>query len=250
MSDLTRTGSTAFFTDQYELTMVQAALRSGAAHRRSLFEVFGRSLPAGRRYGVVAGTGRILEMLGDFRFDDEQLSFLSREQIVDKETIDWLANYRFTGTIRGYAEGEIYFPGSPLLTIEASFAEGVILETLILSALNYDCAVASAASRMAQAAGDRPCAEMGGRRTNEHAAVAAARAAVIGGFSSTSNLAAGLEYGLPTIGTSAHSFTLLHDSEREAFAAQLSSLGTDTTLLLDVDRSRRRPPRRGPHRFG
>ncbi|MCM1013904.1 nicotinate phosphoribosyltransferase [Brevibacterium sp. XM4083] len=234
MSDLTRTGSTAFFTDQYELTMVQAALRSGAAHRRSLFEVFGRSLPAGRRYGVVAGTGRILEMLGDFRFDDEQLSFLSREQIVDKETIDWLANYRFTGTIRGYAEGEIYFPGSPLLTIEASFAEGVILETLILSALNYDCAVASAASRMAQAAGDRPCAEMGGRRTNEHAAVAAARAAVIGGFSSTSNLAAGLEYGLPTIGTSAHSFTLLHDSEREAFAAQLSSLGTDTTLLLDT----------------
>ncbi|GAA1635822.1 MULTISPECIES: nicotinate phosphoribosyltransferase [Brevibacterium] len=234
MSDLTRTGSTAFFTDQYELTMVQAALRSGAAHRRSLFEVFGRSLPAGRRYGVVAGTGRILEMLGDFRFDDEQLSFLSREQIVDRETIDWLANYRFTGTIRGYAEGEIYFPGSPLLTIEASFAEGVILETLILSALNYDCAVASAASRMAQAAGDRPCAEMGGRRTNEHAAVAAARAAVIGGFSSTSNLAAGLEYGLPTIGTSAHSFTLLHDSEREAFAAQLSSLGTDTTLLLDT----------------
>ncbi|MFC9444515.1 nicotinate phosphoribosyltransferase, partial [Brevibacterium sp. NPDC056947] len=207
---------------------------SGAAHRRSLFEVFGRSLPAGRRYGVVAGTGRILEMLGDFRFDDEQLSFLSREQIVDRETIDWLANYRFTGTIRGYAEGEIYFPGSPLLTIEASFAEGVILETLILSALNYDCAVASAASRMAQAAGDRPCAEMGGRRTNEHAAVAAARAAVIGGFSSTSNLAAGLEYGLPTIGTSAHSFTLLHDSEREAFAAQLSSLGTDTTLLLDT----------------
>ncbi len=214
--------------------MVQAALESGAAHRRSLFEVFGRRLPAGRRYGVVAGTGRILEMLRDFRFDDAELSFLSREKIVDAATIDWLADYRFTGTIRGYAEGEIYFPGSPLLTIEASFAEGVILETLILSAMNYDCAVASAASRMAQAAGDRPCAEMGSRRTNERAAVAAARAAVIGGFASTSNLSAGLRYGLPTIGTSAHSFTLLHDSEREAFAAQLRSLGTDTTLLLDT----------------
>ena len=233
MSDLTRTSSTAFFTDQYELTMVQAALESGAAHRQSLFEVFGRSLPAGRRYGVVAGTGRVLEMLRDFRFGDEELKFLSRENIVDSTTIDWLADYSFTGNIRGYAEGEIYFPGSPLLTIEATFAEGVILETLILSAMNYDCAVASAASRMAQAAGDRPCAEMGGRRTNEHAAVAAARAAVIGGFSSTSNLAAGLRYGLRTIGTSAHSFTLLHDSEREAFAAQLKSLGTDTTLLLD-----------------
>ena len=234
MSDLTRTDSTAFFTDQYELTMVQAALESGAAHRRSLFEVFGRTLPPGRRYGVVAGTGRILEMIRDFRFDDAELSFLSREKIVDERTIDWLANYRFSGTIRGYAEGEVYFPGSPLLTIESTFAEGVILETLILSAMNYDCAVASAASRMAQAASDRPCAEMGGRRTNEHAAVAAARAAVIGGFASTSNLAAGLKYGLPTIGTSAHSFTLLHDSEREAFAAQLKSLGTDTTLLLDT----------------
>jgi nicotinate phosphoribosyltransferase len=91
MSDLTRTDSTAFFTDQYELTMVQAALESGAAHRKSLFEVFGRSLPAGRRYGVVAGTGRILEMIRDFRFDDAELSFLSRENIVDKRTIDWLA---------------------------------------------------------------------------------------------------------------------------------------------------------------
>jgi nicotinate phosphoribosyltransferase len=234
MSDLTRTDSTAFFTDQYELTMVQAALESGAAHRKSLFEVFGRTLPAGRRYGVVAGTGRILEMIRDFRFDDAELSYLSREQIVDDRTIDWLANYRFSGNIRGYAEGEIYFPGSPLLTIESTFAEGVILETLILSAMNYDSAVASAASRMAQAAGDRPCAEMGGRRTNEHAAVAAARAAVIGGFASTSNLAAGLKYGLRTLGTSAHSFTLLHDSEREAFAAQLKSLGADTTLLLDT----------------
>ncbi|WP_309132802.1 nicotinate phosphoribosyltransferase [Brevibacterium sp.] len=234
MSDLTRAGSTAFYTDQYELTMVQAALESGAADRRSLFEVFGRRLPAGRRYGVVAGTGRILEMLRDFRFDDAELSYLSREKIVDEATIAWLADYRFTGTIRGYAEGEIYFPGSPLLTIEATFAEGVILETLILSAMNYDCAVASAASRMAQAAGDRPCAEMGSRRTNERAAVAAARAAVIGGFASTSNLSAGLQYGLRTIGTSAHSFTLLHDSEREAFAAQLKSLGTDTTLLLDT----------------
>ncbi|MDN6373932.1 MAG: nicotinate phosphoribosyltransferase, partial [Brevibacterium aurantiacum] len=134
MSDLTRTGSTAFYTDQYELTMVQAALESGAAHRRSLFEVFGRSLPAGRRYGVVAGTGRILEMLKDFRFGDEELSFLSREQIVDSRTIDWLADYSFSGSIRGYAEGEIYFPGSPLMTIESTFAEGVILETLILSA--------------------------------------------------------------------------------------------------------------------
>lgn len=235
MSDLTPSSpSTALFTDHYELTMLQAALAAGTAQRRSVFEVFGRRLPHGRRYGVVAGTGRILEMLRDFRFTSEEIDFLRSTGVVDAPTLDWLADYRFGGTIRGYAEGEVYFPGSPLLSVESSFAEGVVLETLILSALNYDTAVASAASRMSGAAGDRPCAEMGSRRTHEAAAVAAARAAVIAGFASTSNLEAGRRYGLRTIGTSAHSFTLLHDTERQAFAAQVDSLGKDTILLLDT----------------
>ncbi|WP_101651402.1 nicotinate phosphoribosyltransferase [Brevibacterium ihuae] len=235
MSDLTPSSpSTALFTDHYELTMLQAALAAGTADRRSVFEVFGRRLPHGRRYGVVAGTGRVLEMLRDFRFGSAELEFLRSTGVVDAATLDWLAAYRFGGTIRGYAEGEVYFPGSPLLTVESTFAEAVVLETLILSALNYDTAVASAASRMSGAAGDRPCAEMGSRRTHEAAAVAAARASVIAGFASTSNLEAGRRYGLRTIGTSAHSFTLLHDSERQAFAAQIESLGRDTVLLLDT----------------
>ena len=233
MSDLTR-ASTALLTDQYELTMLQAALESGAANRLSLFETFGRRLPPGRRYGVVAGTGRFLEALRDFTFHESELDFLAQRSIVNDDTLEWLADYRFTGTIRGYAEGEVYFPGSPLITVESTFAEAVVLETLLLSVLNHDSAIAAAASRISSAAGDRPCADMGSRRTHEAAAVAAARAAHIAGFASTSNVEAGRTYGLKTIGTSAHAFTLVHDTEREAFVAQVASLGTDTTLLLDT----------------
>ncbi|WP_154793265.1 nicotinate phosphoribosyltransferase [Occultella kanbiaonis] len=226
--------STALLTDRYELTMVQAALADGTASRRSVFELFTRRLPNGRRYGVVSGTGRLLEAITAFRFGDDELDYLRSGDVVNAETLDFLANYRFTGDIYGYAEGEVFFPGSPLLVVESSFAEGVILETVALSILNYDSAVASAASRMTSAAGSRPCLEMGGRRAHEWAAVAAARAAIVAGFTGTSNLEAGRRYDLPTIGTAAHSFTLLHDDEAGAFAAQVASYGPDTTLLVDT----------------
>ncbi len=226
--------STALLTDHYELTMVEAALRSGAASRRCVFEVFARRLPEGRRYGVVAGTGRLLDALEAFRFGDEELAQLHESKVVDAATIDFLADFRFAGDVWGYAEGECYFPGSPVLVVESDFAHGVLLETLVLSILNHDSAVASAASRMTAAAGSRPCIEMGSRRTHEEAAVAAARAAYIAGFATTSNLEAGRRYGVPTAGTAAHAFTLLHDDEREAFAAQIASLGRGTTLLVDT----------------
>ncbi|MEW2357963.1 nicotinate phosphoribosyltransferase [Spirillospora sp. NPDC029432] len=226
--------TTALLTDQYELTMLRAALNSGTAGRRSVFEVFARQLPAGRRYGVVAGTGRLLDAIEAFRFDTAELEFLTSRGIVDEPTAEWLAKYRFSGDIWGYPEGECYFPDSPLLVVEGTFAEAVLLETLVLSILNHDCAIASAASRMVQAAQGRPLIEMGSRRTHETAAVAAARAAHITGFATTSNLEAGRRYGVPTAGTSAHSFTLLHDGERNAFRAQLDSLGAGTTLLVDT----------------
>jgi nicotinate phosphoribosyltransferase len=221
-------------TDHYELTMVRAALRAGTANRRCVFELFTRRLPEGRRYGVVAGVGRVLRALRQFRFDDESLRFLRDRKIVDHVMADWLADYQFSGDIWGYPEGEIYFPGSPIVIVESTFGEAVVLETLLLSIYNHDSAIASAASRMTAMAGDRPCIEMGSRRTHELAAVAAARAAYIAGFDSTSNLEAGRRYGVPTRGTAAHSFTLLHTSEREAFAAQIAELGTETTLLVDT----------------
>jgi len=224
--------TTALFTDHYELTMVQAALASGVADRRAVFEVFTRRLPPGRRYGVVAGTGRVVDAVDRFRFGDDELSFLSG--ILDQRTVAWLAGYRFGGSMTGYREGELFFPGSPVLTVEGTFAEAVVLETLVLSILNHDAAVASAAARIRVAAGDRALIEMGGRRTHEEAAVAAARAAFIAGFDVTSNLEAGRRHGIPTAGTAAHAFTLAHDSEEDAFRAQVSSLGAGTTLLVDT----------------
>ncbi len=226
--------STALFTDHYELTMLQAARANGTAERPSVFEVFTRRLPEGRRYGVVAGTGRVLDAVANFRFDADQLEYLRAHRVVDEDTLAWLAGYRFSGDIWGYPEGEVYLPGSPVLRVEGTFAECVLLETVILSILNHDSAIAAAASRMSSAAGDRPLIEMGARRTHELAAVAASRAAWIGGFSTTSNLAAGYRYGIPTTGTSAHAFTLVHDDERAAFEAQVASMGPDTTLLVDT----------------
>jgi nicotinate phosphoribosyltransferase len=226
--------ATGLLTDHYELTMLRAALRSGAAHRRAVFEMFARHLPGGRRYGVVAGTGRLLDTLGRFRFGEAELAFLERTGIADRPALDYLRDYRFSGSMWGYAEGDCYFPGSPILVVEGTFAEAVILETVALSIFNHDCAIASAASRMVNAAVGRPLVEMGSRRTHEWSAVAAARAAYITGFATTSNLRAGYEYAVPTSGTSAHAFTLVHDSERGAFRAQVESLGSGTTLLVDT----------------
>ncbi|GIJ06919.1 nicotinate phosphoribosyltransferase [Micromonospora andamanensis] len=224
----------ALLTDHYELTMVSAALRDGTADRRCVFEVFSRRLPAGRRYGVVAGTARLVDLIREFRFDPADIEFLRRTGVVDEPGAEWLSSYRFTGEIDGYAEGELFFPGSPILTVSGSFAECVVLETLVLSVLNHDCAVAAAAARMVTAARGRALIEMGSRRAHEEAAVAAARAAYLAGFRFTSNLAAGQRYGIPTAGTAAHAFTLLHDDERAAFASQVATLGKDTTLLVDT----------------
>ncbi|WP_336671601.1 nicotinate phosphoribosyltransferase [Tsukamurella sp. USMM236] len=229
--------SSALLTDQYELTMLAAALKDGTAHRPCVFEVFARRLPAGRRYGVVAGTTRVLDELRRFRFGPAELAVV--ERFLDPDTLAWLKDYRFTGEIDGYREGELYFPGSPLLTVRATFAEGVILETLILSILNHDSAIASAAARMVSAAAGRPLIEMGSRRTHERAAVASARAAYLAGFATTSNMEAARTYGVPSGGTAAHAFTLLHTGpdgpdEEAAFAAQVAAQGPGTTLLVDT----------------
>src|SRR5947209_18274186 len=149
--------------------MLSAALRGGTADRRCTFELFARKLPDGRRYGVVAGTGRLLEALSDFRFNDAAAESLA--EFLDPKALAYLTDFRFSGDIDGYAEGELYFPGSPVLSVRGSFAECVVLETLALSIFNHDTAIASAAARMVSAADGRPLIEMGSRRTHERAAV-------------------------------------------------------------------------------
>ena len=217
--------------------MLAAALRDGTAHRRTSFEVFARRLPEGRRYGVVTGTARFVEALAQFTFGESELASLS--DFCDRETLAYLADYRFRGDVDGYVEGELYFPGSPVLSVHGTFAECVILETLALSIFNHDTAIASAAARMVSAAEGRTMIEMGSRRTHEMAAVASARAAYIAGFTGTSNLEAQRTYGVPALGTSAHAFTLLHTDRdgpnaKAAFKAQVEALGVGTTLLVDT----------------
>ncbi|ORA44930.1 nicotinate phosphoribosyltransferase [Mycolicibacterium chubuense] len=232
--------SVALLTDKYELTMLAAALKDGTAHRQTTFEVFARRLPDGRRYGVTGGTGRLVEALPDFRFGSDELAALS--DFLDDDTLAYLADYRFTGDIDGYPEGELYFPGSPVLSVHGTFGQCVVLETLALSIFNHDTAITSAAARMVSAADGRPLIEMGSRRTHEYAAVAASRAAYLAGFTGSSNLEAERRHGVPALGTSAHAFTLLHtdagqsadDGEKAAFRAQVDALGVDTTLLVDT----------------
>jgi nicotinate phosphoribosyltransferase len=226
--------STALLTDRYELTMLDAALRSGTAGHPATFEVFTRRLPAGRTHGVFAGLGRLLDALEDFRFGPDEVAWLAEQQVVSEPTLAWLEGYRFSGDIHVYPEGELYTAGSPVLTVESAFGEGVLLETLILSILNHDSAIGAAAELIVRAAAGRPVIEMGSRRTDVGAAVAAARVAYLVGFASTSNLEAGRRYGVPTAGTAAHAFTLAFPTEREAFVAQIAALGPGTTLLVDT----------------
>ncbi|MDY7100471.1 MAG: nicotinate phosphoribosyltransferase [Actinomycetota bacterium] len=226
--------TTGLLTDHYELTMVDAALRSGVADRRAVFEVFARRLPEGRRYGVVAGTARVLDAIRAFRFGEAELAWLAAQEVLSDDALAWLAGYRFGGHVWGYAEGEPYFPYSPILTVEAPFAEALVLETVVLSILNHDSAVAAAAARMVDAANGVPLIEGGGRRTHELAAPAAARAAWIAGFSATSNLEAGRRYAIPTVGTTAHAFQLVHLDDERAFAAQRDRFGPSGTYLVDT----------------
>lgn len=228
--------TTAFLTDKYEVTMLQAMLRAGRADHRAVFDLFARRLPKGRRYGIVGGVGRVVEAVKNFRFTDEQIAYLEADPIIDEATVNYLRNYKFRGIIVGQPEGSLYFPNTPILTVIGTFADCVLLETLLLSIMNHDSAVMSAASRMVTAAEGMPMIEMGSRRTSETSAVAAARAAYIAGFNATSNLQAGQLYQIPTTGTSAHAYTLAYgpDGEEQSFYDQMVALGTDTTILVDT----------------
>ncbi len=226
--------TTAFLTDRYEITMVEAALRSGRATAPATFEVFTRRLADRRPWGVFAGLGRLVEAIEEFRFREAELAWLEQNSVVNYATLEWLSSYRFGGHVDAYREGELYTAGSPVLTVEGTFAEAVLLETIALSILNFDSAVATAASLITCAAGGRPIIEMGSRRVDPSAAVAAARAAFLAGFASTSNLQAGRIYGIPTAGTASHAFVLAYPTEKEAFAAQVAAFGPGTTLLVDT----------------
>ncbi len=226
--------SYALYTDHYEFTMLDALVQSKQAYKRSVFEVFARELPLGRPFGVFAGINRLLPHLKSFSFSDDMLRFLEEEKIVSKQTQEFLYSFNFTGDIMSYREGETYFPYSPVITVEGSLGEALLIETLLLSIVNFDSAIATAAARVVEAAKGHFVMEAGSRRIEPEAAVNAARAAYIGGVDVTSNLEAGRRWGIPTAGTASHAFTLSFQSEIDAFEEQAKYLGEDSIFLVDT----------------
>lgn len=226
--------TSALFTDTYEFAMLDAAIKDGTAFRHCIFEVFARKLAPSRRYGVMAGLSNFLDNLSRFYLTDAQINFLLSRHIISPPTARYLSTFKFSGTIYAYPEGSLWFPQSPIMQIEAPFAEAVLLETLLLSTLNYECAVATTASHIVENAFPVPCYEMGSRRVNNYSALSAARSAILAGFKGTSNTAAAMEYNLPDTGTVGHSFILLHDQEDEAFSSQYRNQKEKTVFLVDT----------------
>lgn len=239
------TFSSAFLTDRYQLTMLAAYAREGIADRPAVFELFARRLPATRRYLVAAGIGRALPLLAGLRFDGDDLAWLAADPVLgpalQKPGVrDVFERFAFRAKVWAVPEGRICFPGEPLVRVEGTLAEGQLVETLLLSIVNHDVRIASKCARIVTAAAGKPCLEFGSRRTHELAAVAAARAAYLAGFASTSNEAAARAYGIPVAGTMAHAYLLAHaaeegeEGEGPAFGAFADTFEAPMTCLVDT----------------
>lgn len=224
-------------TDYYELTMAAAYFNSSQAQRRGIFELFVRKLPRNRAYMVSAGLEQILSFLQDLRFNEEMISFLKAEKAfkgLGEDFFDYLRNFRFTGDVWAVPEGSILFPNEPILRTEGPIIEVQIVETFLLSMINFQSLIATKASRITNVAGNKDVVEFGSRRAHgPQAALLAARASYIGGCVGTSNTLAGYKLGIPIFGTMAHSFVMNFESEIESFK-EFVKVFPDSMLLVDT----------------
>ena len=229
--------SSGLLTDLYELTMAAGYVQTHF-EARATFELFARHLPARRNYLVAAGLEQAVEFLENVRFTTEEIDFLRGNRIfrnIRPEFFNYLSRFRFTGDVWAMPEGTIVFPGEPLLRVTAPIVEAQILETYLLATLSYQTMIASKAARVCTAAQGRDVVDFGARRGHgAESSLPAARAAVIGGCAGTSNVLAGLRFGLAIYGTQAHSWVMAHDRESEAFANFLDTFPDNSTLLLDT----------------
>ena len=224
---------TATYTDQYQLTMAQAYFFHGQKDNVAVFDYFFRKLPFEGGYAIFAGLEDILDILQDFRFDRNDLDFL-REKGFRPEFLKYLEQFRFTGTIWSSREGDVVFPVSPVLQVEARIIEAQIVETIILNILNFQTLIATKASRMRLAAGENTLIDFGLRRAQGPGGYYASRACFVGGFNATSNVAAGRDYGIPVSGTMAHSYIESFDDELKAFSHFAEGQPEGCVLLVDT----------------
>lgn len=224
---------TASYTDQYELAMSQVYFLDGHKNQRTVFDYFFRKLPFGGGYAVFAGLEDLLDILENLYFNDQDIEFLL-EQGLHPDFIAYLREFHFRGDVYSCREGDIVFPLSPVVTVEADIIEAQIVETLVLNMLNFQTLIATKASRMRQVAGDALLIDFGLRRAHAAGGYHASRAAIIGGFDATSNVRAGRDYRIPVAGTMAHSFIQYYDDELRAFRAFAEKYPDDCVLLVDT----------------
>lgn len=221
------------YTDLYQLTMGQTYFLEGRQDDPACFDYFFRKIPNQGGYVLFAGLQDLLKVLEGLHFTAEDIAFL-RELKLHPLFIDYLKKFMFRGDVYSVTEGEVVFPDCPLLRVEGTIIEAQLVESLLLNILNFESLVATKASRMRYVAGDRALSDFGLRRAHGPGAVLAARAAVVGGFNSTSNVYAAQLYGIPAAGTMAHSFIESYDEELEAFRAFARARPTDCVFLVDT----------------
>src|SRR5664280_587489 len=224
---------TASYTDKYQLTMSQVYFLKGQKETRAVFDYFFRKLPFNGGYAIFAGLEDFLQALDNLQFDEKDLGFL-RELGYHPDFIRYLEKFRFNGNVYSSVEGDLVFPVRPVIQIEANIIEAQIIETLLLNILNFQTLIATKASRMRQAAGDRYLIDFGLRRAQGPGGYYASRAAFIGGFDSTSNVVAGRDFGIPVSGTMAHSFIESYDDELSAFRQFAEVQPNDCVLVVDT----------------
>lgn len=221
------------YTDLYEITMGEAYFLEGRQDAPACFDYFFRTIPAKGGYALFAGLDDLLTALDGLHFTTEDIDFL-RQQHFDPRYLTFLEEFRFRGAIWSAKEGEVVFPGTPILRVEGTLFETQLIETLLLNFLNFETLIATKASRMRYVAGNRALSDFGLRRAHGPGGLLAARAAVIGGFDSTSNVAAAHRYGITAVGTMAHSFVESYDTELEAFRAFARSEPDNCIFLVDT----------------
>ncbi len=225
-------------TDLYELTMAAGYFEAGKTSEKATFEFSIRRLPANRNFVVMAGLPRVVDYLLNLAFSDEEIEYLRtlpQFRSASARFFEYLRKFRFTGDLFSVPEGTPLFAGEPVLIVRAPIIEAQLPETFVLSAITFETLIAAKAARCVEASRGRPIVEFGTRRAHTpEAGVLAARAAYLGGCTGTSNTLAGFRYGIPVMGTAAHSWVMSFASETEAFRQLQRLLAEDTVQLIDT----------------
>lgn len=224
---------TATYTDQYQLAMAQVYFKKGHKSHNAIFDYYFRKLPFDGGYAIFSGLEDLLEIISKLRFSEKDLEFL-KTQGFEKDFLEYLKNFRFSGKIYSVMEGDVVFPTRPVLQVEANIIEAQIIETILLNLLNFQTLIATKASRMRLVAGDAGLLDFGLRRAQATGGYFATRAAMVGGFNGTSNVIAGCNFNIPVSGTMAHSFIQSYDDELTAFRDFAEGRPKKCVLLVDT----------------